>query len=69
MTTVLIDDKSLTGSELLEYVKHQPQVAHVVYEGDNTPLPMLEEDLVSLDEFKVYMEDLAIKRLGLKLTL
>jgi len=69
MTTVLIDDKSLAGSKLLEYVKRHPHVAQVVDECNATPLPVPEDELISLEEFKTYMEELAHERLGLKLTL
>ena len=57
MTTVL-DDKFLDS--------HVSQVAD---EFDNTPLPVSEDELVSLEEFKLHMENLAYERLGLKLTL
>ena len=66
MTTVLINDKSVEGSELLKYIKHYPHIAQIV---DDTPLPVPEEELVTLEEFKIHMEELAYKRLGLKLTL
>ena len=69
MTTVLINDKSLDGSRLLEYIRCNPHVAQVVDERDNTPLPVPEGELVSLEEFKAHMEKLAHERLGLKLTL
>ena len=67
MTTVLIDEKSPREKKIPKYVNHRPQ-AQVGNECDNTPLPE-EEDLISLGEFKAHMEDLAYKRLGLKLTL
>jgi hypothetical protein len=69
MTTVLIDDKSVEESNILEYVKRKPHVAQFVHECDNTPLPVPEEELISLEEFKAYMEELAYKRFGLNLTL
>ena len=69
MTTLLIDNKSSASNKLLKYVKRYPEVAQVMDKRDNTPLPEPEEDLLSLEEFKTYMEDLAYKRLGLKLTL
>jgi len=69
MTTVLIDDNSQESNILLEYVKRYPDLAQVMDKGDNTPLPMSEEELLSLEEFKAYMEELALERLGLKLTL
>ena len=40
-----------------------------VSESDNTPLPVPVDELVSLEDFKAYMEELAHERLGLKLTL
>jgi hypothetical protein len=67
MTTVLINDASIDGRKFLEYIKGNPHIAQVV--NDNAPLPVPEEELVSLEEFKRYMENLAHQRLGLKLTL
>ncbi|MDR2206825.1 MAG: hypothetical protein LBE36_11805 [Flavobacteriaceae bacterium] len=69
MTTVLINEKSEEGSRFLEYIKQNPQIAQVMNEIDNTPLPLPENELVTLEEFKTQMEELAYKRLGLKLVL
>ena len=66
MTTVLIDDKSVDGLKLLEYIKFHSHVAQVFNEFDN---PLFNEELISLEEFKAHMETLAYERLGLKLTL
>jgi len=43
--------------------------AHDVDELDDSPFPFSEEEYVSLEEFKAYMEKLAFDRLGLELTL
>jgi len=69
MTTVLIDDKSSAENKLLEYVKRYPQVVQIVDRRDTTPLPVSEKELISLEEFKTYMEELAYERFGLELTL
>ena len=69
MTTVIIDDNSLEGGKLLEYVKRHPRSALIVTEFDNMPLPVPQEELISLEAFKAHMELLAHERLGLKLTL
>ena len=69
MTTVLIDDESPAGNKLLKYVKRYPRIAQVMDRRDNTPLPVPEEELLSLEEFKTYMEKLAVERLGIELTL
>ncbi|MDR0232251.1 MAG: hypothetical protein LBI82_09060 [Dysgonamonadaceae bacterium] len=58
MTTILIND-----------IKDHPPVVRTVDEFDNMPLPLSEEEFVTLEEFKVHMEELAYKRLGLNLTL
>ena len=63
MATVLIDDKSQEGSNVLEH----PHVGQIVNEYYHTPLP--EVELMSLKEFKSYMEELAYKRFRLDLTL
>ena len=68
MTTVLIDHKSPREKKIPKYANHRPQIMQIVSECDNTPLPE-DEELISLGEFKAHMEDLAYKRLGLKLTL
>jgi hypothetical protein len=36
---------------------------------DNTPLPILEDELISLEEFKKNFEDAIYEDLGLKITL
>ena len=69
MTTVLIDGKSVAGNRLLEYIKHCSSFAQIVDECDSTPLPVPEDELISLEEFKTYMEELAYERFGLNLTL
>ena len=68
MTTVLIDDKTVEEVNL-EYINNHPYVAQIVDEFDNMPLPVPEDELVTLEEFKLHMEALAYKRLGLKLIL
>jgi len=54
---------------LINDIKDHPPVVRTVNELDNMPLPLSEEELVTLEEFKVHMEELAYKRLGLNLTL
>ena len=56
MTPVLIND-----------IEHCPHFTHDVDELDNSPFPFSEEEYVSLEEFKAYMEKLAFDRLGLRL--
>jgi len=62
MTTVLIEKKFRTRSNSLRKTQ-------VSCDLDSTPLPVPEDELVSLDEFRVYMEDLARERLGITLKL
>jgi hypothetical protein len=69
MTTVIIDSKSRTGRRLLKDIGKHPRVAKVINSLDCTPCPIPEEDLISLTEFKTYMEKRAFERLGLKITL
>ena len=69
MTTVLINEKSEDGLKLLQYIKHNMHVAQVMNESDTVSSPVPDEELVSLKEFKAYMETLAYERLGLQLTL
>ena len=69
MTTILIDDKSQSGNKLFEYVKLHPHISQVMNYSDDSFLPVSEEELISLEEFKDYMEELAFERLGIKITL
>lgn len=69
MTTVFINDKSRTGRKILKYIEQHPRVAQIINERDNTPLPVPEDELVSLEEFKTRMETLARERLNLNITL
>ncbi|MDH6304362.1 hypothetical protein M2459_001095 [Parabacteroides sp. PF5-5] len=70
MTTVIIDNKSRIGRKLLKEIEKHPRVAHIVSdERDKTPLPVPEEDLISLDEFKKNFEDAILEDLGLKVQL
>jgi len=69
MTTVIINDKSQTGRRLLKNIGHHPRVAYILDERDNTPLPVPEEELISLKEFKKNFEDAIYEDLGLKITL
>jgi hypothetical protein len=58
MTTVITDNKSRTGHRLLKND-----------DMDKTPLPIPEEELISLEEFKEHFEKRLYERLGLKITL
>jgi hypothetical protein len=69
MTTVFINDMSQSGVHLLEQIKLYPDVAQIVNTLDQSPLPVPEEELVSLEEFKMHMEELAQSQLGLNLKL
>jgi len=69
MATVLIDNKSSAGDKLLEYVKNRPHIKNIMDKLDNTPLPVSEDELLSLEEFGTYMKKLAHERLGIRLTL
>jgi hypothetical protein len=69
MTTVIVNDMSQTGIRLLEHIKLYPDVAQIVDRLDQTPLPIPEAELVSLEEFKMHMEELAQTQLGLYLKL
>jgi len=69
MTTVIINDMSQVGITLLEHIKRYPEIAQIVDNIDQTPLPVPIEELVSLEEFKLHMEKLAQSQLGLKLKL
>ena len=64
MTTVLINDKSVDGLKLLDFIKCNSHVAQVFNEFDNT---LFNEELISLEEFKTHMETLAYERLGFKI--
>ena len=65
----MINDMSQTGVRLLEHIKLYPEVAQIVDPADQMPLPIHEDDLVSLNEFKAHIEELAFTQLGLNLTL
>ena len=69
MTTVIINEKSQTGRMLLKNIKHHSRVAYILDERDNTPLPVPEEELISLNEFKKIFEDAIYEDLGQKITL
>ncbi|MDR0835634.1 MAG: hypothetical protein LBN11_03510 [Tannerella sp.] len=69
MTTVIIDNKSRTGRRLLKDIERHPRIAQIVDERDNTPLPVPEEELISLQEFKEHFEKRIFERLGMKITL
>jgi len=70
MTTVIINSKSRTGHRLLNDIKKHPRIARIVNDDlDKTPLPVPEEELVSLEEFKEYFEKRIEERLGLKISL
>jgi hypothetical protein len=58
MTTVITDNKSRTGHRLLKND-----------DMDKTPLPIPEEELISLEEFKEHFEKRLYEELGLKITL
>ncbi|GHT53774.1 hypothetical protein FACS189446_2030 [Bacteroidia bacterium] len=69
MTTVIINDKSQTGRKLLKHIERHPRVAFVLNERDNTLLPVPEEELISLEDFKKNFEEAIYEDLGLKMTL
>ncbi|MDR1221620.1 MAG: hypothetical protein LBL07_01900 [Tannerella sp.] len=69
MTTVIIDNNSSTGRRILRDIAKHPRVAQIVDDLDNTPLPVPEDELISLKEFKKNFEDAIYKDLGLKITL
>jgi hypothetical protein len=69
MTTVIIDSSSRTGRRLLRDIAKHPRVARIVDDLDNTPLPVPENELISLEEFKKNFEDAIYEDLGLKITL
>jgi hypothetical protein len=69
MTTVIIDNNSRTGRRILRDIAKHPRVARVVDDLDNTPLPVPEDELVSLEAFKKNFEDAIYEDLGLKITL
>jgi hypothetical protein len=70
MTTVVIDSKSRTGRKLLRDIEKHPRVARIVDSApDNTPLPIPEEELLSLEEFKKHFEKRIYERLGMKIIL
>ena len=66
MTTVLINDRTSAGVGLLEYIGKYPQAAYVVHHDNEADD---DNELISLEEFKKNMEELAFTRLGLNLTL
>ncbi|MDR1335824.1 MAG: hypothetical protein LBK22_03225 [Tannerella sp.] len=69
MTTVIIDNSSRTGRRILRDIAKHPRVARIVDDLDNTPLPVPEDELISLEEFKKNFEDAIYEDLGLKITL
>jgi hypothetical protein len=69
MTAVMINDRLPAGVRLLKYIRLNPDIAHIVGDDDMTPLPYSEDDLVSLEDFKMHIEELAQSRLGLNLKL
>ncbi|MDR1331095.1 MAG: hypothetical protein LBK07_03240 [Tannerella sp.] len=69
MTTVIIDNNSRTGRRLLKDIARHPRVARIVNDLDNTPSPIPEEELISLEEFKKHFEDAIYENLGLKIIL
>ena len=68
MTTVMINDRTPAGTLLLKHIGKYPQAAYVVYDDNDTSLSD-DDELISLEEFKKNMEELAHTRLGLNLTL
>jgi hypothetical protein len=69
MTTVIIDNNSRTGRRILRDIAKHPRVARIVDDLDNTPLPVPEDELISLEEFKAHFEKRIFERLGLKISL
>jgi hypothetical protein len=70
MTTVIIDNNSRTGRKLLEDIEKHPRVARIVDNPlDNLPLPVPEEELISLSDFKADFEKRIYERLGIKISL
>jgi hypothetical protein len=69
MTTVIIDSNSRTGRRILRDIAKHPRVARIVNDLDNRPLPMPEDELVSLEEFKKNFENAIYEDLGLKIIL
>ncbi|MDR1676358.1 MAG: hypothetical protein LBR86_07825 [Tannerella sp.] len=69
MTTVIINNNSRTGRRILRDIAKHPRVARIVNDLDNTPLPVPEDELLSLEEFKAHFEKRIFERLGLKISL
>jgi hypothetical protein len=69
MTTVIIDSRSRTGRRILKDIAKHPRVAQIMDDSDNTPLPVPEDELISLEEFKAHFEKRIFERLGLKISL
>jgi hypothetical protein len=69
MTTVIIDNSSRTGRRILRDIAKHPRVARIVNDLDNMPLPVPEDELLSLEEFKAHFEKRIFERLGLKISL
>ena len=68
MTIVMINDRVPAGIRLLEHIGKYPQAAYVVPTDEDDAL-FDDDELISLEEFKHNMEELARMRLGLNLTL
>ncbi|MDR3261101.1 MAG: hypothetical protein LBT78_04625, partial [Tannerella sp.] len=64
-----IDNNSRTGRRLLRDIEKHPRIARIVDERDHTPLPVPEEELISLGQFKKNFEDAILEDLGLNITL
>jgi hypothetical protein len=69
MTAVFIDNNAPSGLQLLKEIKKHPRVAWIMDDLDNTPLPLPEEELVSLETFKKHFEKRIFERLGLTVSL
>jgi hypothetical protein len=57
MTTVIIDNNSRTGRQLLRDIAKHPRVARIVDDLDNTPLPVPEDAVLSPDKFRQNFEN------------
>ena len=69
MTTVIMNDMPQMGISMPEQMKRYPKNAQMIDRIDQTPLPVPESELLSLEEFKLHMEELAQTQLGLNLKL
>ena len=56
MTTVMINDRTTAGTQLLKLIGKYPQAAQVVDGDSHAPLPYPEDELISHEQFKAHFE-------------